>query len=293
MHLRCRTERGDYTAARRRHGIIDGLNGACSAHEDCESGTSSGDPAQPDRRPDRHRGSACLSAPPHRTASRTIATGSNIPLTADAPDEYVVKTGDTLWDISKVFLRDPWYWPEIWYVNPQVANPHLIYPGDVLKLVYVDGQPRLTVGERGGETESGGGKRLSPQVRREPLSQAITAIPYDVIASFMGRPTLLDKDQVKTAPYVVAMRDDHMIGAAGNEVYARGIGRRRGGHALQHHSRRREAARSGQQRPARLLRHVRRLRPGRHDRRSGQARADRFARAKPCRATSCSRSRSM
>ena len=56
-------------------------------------------------------------------ASRTIATGSNIPLTADAPDEYVVKTGDTLWDISKVFLRDPWYWPEIWYVNPQVAEP--------------------------------------------------------------------------------------------------------------------------------------------------------------------------
>src|SRR5690554_8168051 len=59
---------------------------------------------------------------------RTIATGSNIPLTADAPDEYVVKPGDTLWDISKLFLRDPWYWPEIWYVNPQVENPHLIYP---------------------------------------------------------------------------------------------------------------------------------------------------------------------
>ena len=65
-------------------------------------------------------------------SQRTIATGSNIPLTADAPDEYVVKTGDTLWDISKVYLRDPWYWPEIWYVNPQVQNPHLIYPGDKL-----------------------------------------------------------------------------------------------------------------------------------------------------------------
>jgi len=124
-------------------------------------------------------------------SQRTIATGSNIPLTADAPNEYTVKTGDTLWDISKVFLRDPWYWPEIWYVNPQVENPHLIYPGDVLKLVYIDGQPRVTVGDRGGPTESGGGKRLSPQVRREPLSQAITAIPYDVIAGFMGRPTLL------------------------------------------------------------------------------------------------------
>jgi hypothetical protein len=156
---------------------------------------------------------------------RTIATGSNIPLTADAPNEYTVKTGDTLWDISKVFLRDPWYWPEIWYVNPQVANPHLIYPGDVLKLVYIDGQPRVTLGDRGGEgAQSGGGKRLSPQVRREPLSQAITAIPYDVIAGFMGRPTLLDGDQVKAAPYVVALRDGHVIGATGNEIYAKGIG---------------------------------------------------------------------
>jgi hypothetical protein len=157
-------------------------------------------------------------------SQRTIATGSNIPLTADAPNEYVVKTGDTLWDISKVFLRDPWYWPEIWYVNPQVENPHLIYPGDVLKLVYIDGQPRVTVGDRGGNVESGGGKRMSPQVRREPLSNAITAIPYEVVASFMGRPTLLDADQVKSAPYVVAMRDGHVIGAIGNEIYGKGIG---------------------------------------------------------------------
>jgi hypothetical protein len=153
-------------------------------------------------------------------ATRTIATGSNIPLTPDAPAEYVVKTGDTLWDISKVFLRDPWYWPEIWYVNPQVQNPHLIYPGDVLKLVYVEGQPRLTIAERG---ESGGAKRLSPEVRREPLSAAITAIPYDLIASFTGRPTLLDKEQVSDAPYIVAMREGRIIGAAGNEIYARGL----------------------------------------------------------------------
>jgi len=153
-------------------------------------------------------------------SSRTIATGSQIPISPDAPDQYVVKPGDTLWDISKVYLRDAWYWPEIWYLNPQVANPHLIYPGDVLKLIYVDGQPRLTVAERaqGGD----GSTRLSPQVRREPLSRAITSIPYDVIAGFAGRPVLLDADQVADAPYVVALRDGHMIGAAGNEIYARG-----------------------------------------------------------------------
>jgi hypothetical protein len=172
---------------------------------------------------------AGLLAPPSLLAqegpAQTVGSGSNLPLTADAPDQYVVKTGDTLWDISKVFLKEPWYWPEIWYVNPQIANPHLIYPGDVLKLVYIDGQPRLTVAERGGETVEGGrgGKRLSPDVRRSPLSSAITAIPYDIVASFMGRPTLLSKDQVKNEPYVVAMRDSHMIGAIGNEVYVRGI----------------------------------------------------------------------
>ena len=208
------------------------------------------------------------------------------------PTQYVVKTGDTLWDISKVFLRDPWYWPEIWYVNPQVAEPAPDLSGRRAEAglhrrpaARDDRRPRRA-------TEGGGGKRLSPQVRREPLSQAITAIPYDVIASFMGRPTLLDKDQVKNAPYVVAMRDEHMIGAVGNEIYARGIDRRGGRQPLQHHSRRREAARSGEQRPARLLRHVRRLRSGRDHRRSRQAGADRHRRARPCRATSCSPNRS-
>jgi hypothetical protein len=158
--------------------------------------------------------------------TRMIATGSQIPLTSDAPEEYTVKSGDTLWDISKLFLRDPWYWPEIWYVNTQIANPHLIYPGDMLKLVYVDGQPRLTVAQRGG---GGGpqaglvGTKLQPQVRREALSRAITSVPYEVIAGFAGRPTLLDKSQVRTAPYVVALRDAHLIGGAGNEIYARGL----------------------------------------------------------------------
>jgi hypothetical protein len=152
------------------------------------------------------------------TAARTMPSGSDIPIAANAPDRYVVQRGDTLWDISRMFLRDPWYWPEIWYVNPQVENPHLIYPGDVLTLVYVDGRPQLRL-QRGSGTE-----RLSPRIREQPLDEAITAIPYEVIAAFMGRPTVLDRDQVRDAPYVVAMRDGHLIGGAGNEIYARGIG---------------------------------------------------------------------
>ncbi len=142
---------------------------------------------------------------------------SVIPLAPDAPDRYVVQPGDTLWDISSRFLRDPWYWPEIWYVNPQVANPHLIYPGDVLALTWVDGQPRLVL-ERGGPT------RLSPQVRAEPLSGAIYAIPYDRIAAFMSRPSVLAKDQIEGAPYVARARDDRLITSAGDDLYVRRMG---------------------------------------------------------------------
>src|SRR5512139_3921796 len=111
-------------------------------------------------------GLALGTAAPTSAVAQVSGTSMSVPLAADAPSQYVVKKGDTLWDIAGVFLRDPWYWPEIWYVNPQVANPHLIYPGDVLNLVYVDGKPRVTL-------ERAGAMRLSPQVRSEPLSGAI------------------------------------------------------------------------------------------------------------------------
>ncbi len=141
---------------------------------------------------------------------------SVIPIAADAPERYVVQTGDTLWDISARFLRDPWYWPEIWYINPQVENPHLIYPGDVLVLTWVDGQPRVTV-------ESGGAVRMSPRVREQPLSEAIRAIPWRIVQAYMSRPTVLAEEQVAGAPYVVTARDRRMITATGDELYARRI----------------------------------------------------------------------
>ena len=163
---------------------------------------------------------------------RTIATGTGIPLTADAPDRYTVRQGDTLWDIAQVFLRDPWYWPEIWYVNPQVQNPHLIYPGDVLALVSIDGRPQVTVAERGPEgaaaeaelaPRGGGAERLSPRVRSTPITAAVTAIPYEAVIKFANRPSILTKEQVKSGPYIVAARDSHMIAGEDHEVYARGI----------------------------------------------------------------------
>ncbi len=141
----------------------------------------------------------------------------SVPIAESAPERYVVQQGDTLWDISAMYLRDPWYWPEIWYVNPSIANPHLIYPGDVLYFSYVDGQPRVSL-------ERPGAVRLSPEVRTSPLDGAIRAIPYDVLMDFAGRPRMLDKDEVKDAPYVVGMRDRHIIGTELNEVYGRGLG---------------------------------------------------------------------
>ena len=152
------------------------------------------------------------------TLAQDEASGQSmsVPLAPDAPDTYVVKRGDTLWDISAVFLRDPWYWPEIWYVNPAIENPHLIYPGDVLHLVYVDGRPRVMIG-RAGDV------RLSPQVRSQPLTDAVRAIPYDLLMTFVGRPAVLTKDEVKDQPYVIGIRDRHIVGSDQNEVYGRGL----------------------------------------------------------------------
>jgi hypothetical protein len=161
-------------------------------------------------------GLALGAAVPATAQAQASGRSMSVPLAAEAPDRYVVKQGDTLWDIAGVFLRDPWYWPEIWYVNPAIATPHLIYPGDVLNLTYVDGKPRVTV-------ERAGAVRLSPQVRSEPLTGAIRAIPYDVLMDFVERPSLLDEEQVKKAPYVVGMRDRHIVGSTANEIYGKGM----------------------------------------------------------------------
>jgi len=149
------------------------------------------------------------------------ATGG-IPMAPNAPDSYVVKRGDTLWGIAKVFLRDPWYWPEIWQVNPQVHNPHLIYPGDTLRLVYVDGRPRILL-QPG--LERGNGARVIPRVRSQPLEAAVTTIPYETVAAFMSKPSVLEKEQIKHAPYVLATRDSHVMMSDGDTVYARGFTR--------------------------------------------------------------------
>jgi len=136
------------------------------------------------------------------------------------PDRYVVQPGDTLWDISAMFLRDPWYWPEIWYVNPQIHNPHLIYPGDVLTLVYVNGRPQIRL-ERG-VTQGRTTDRLSPRIREEPIRQSIPTIPSASIRAFLKHGQVLERGQSKNLPYIMSVRDGFLMAGAGDDVYVRG-----------------------------------------------------------------------
>jgi len=138
-------------------------------------------------------------------------------LNPNAPASYVVQHGDTLWDISAKFLRDPWLWPEIWHANPAVANPHLIYPGDTLKLVYgSNGAPEV-------QLIPGNAVRVSPLVRSSALEGPIQAIPYKLIASFLGRPSLLATEEVARAPKIAVVRDNHLVASLSDDVYVKGL----------------------------------------------------------------------
>jgi LysM repeat protein len=139
-----------------------------------------------------------------------------VPLAEGHPNEYVVQVGDTLWDIAAAFLKDPWFWPEIWYVNPDIENPHLIYPGDVLGLVYIGGQTRIT-------NVRASTYRMSPQARVTPLSEAVSSIPFEEVAAFLSSGVILEKGQADALPYLLETRGDHLMASAGNEVYVRGI----------------------------------------------------------------------
>jgi len=145
----------------------------------------------------------------------------------EAPQTYIVQEGDTLWDISTVFLRDPWLWPEIWYKNPQVENPHLIYPGDVLAIIYIGGQKRIQVikrGEDGKIIDNGDGLKIvkiSPRVRSKSIDASIPSIPIDSIRHLLERPLIIDKDQLDKSAYVISSVDAHLINSINDKLYVR------------------------------------------------------------------------
>jgi len=139
--------------------------------------------------------------------------------TSDHPERYTVVKGDTLWDISARFLQSPWLWPEVWHANPQIANPHLIYPGDVIGLIYIDGQKKVTTLKAG---PNNGVVKLSPQVRATPISTAIPTIPLDAIGSFLSENRIVTAQEMDEAPYILIGKEQHLITAAGDTVFARG-----------------------------------------------------------------------
>jgi hypothetical protein len=148
------------------------------------------------------------------------------------PSSYTVVKGDTLWDISEKFLNKPWLWPEIWDVNPQIENPHLIYPGDNVALLYINGKPTLVVSRNGEVVNSasaddlgdnnGGHVRLSPTIREESLANAIPTIPGDAIQQFLVYPRVVDEATVNDAPYVIGDFEGRLASATNQQIYVRG-----------------------------------------------------------------------
>ncbi len=146
------------------------------------------------------------------TPIQVQARADQIQLQENHPQEYVVVKGDTLWDISGHFLKKPWRWPELWDVNPQIDDPHWIYPGDILYLTWVNGQPKLRLKD----------DRMQPRARVSKLDGAIPAIPLKDLYAFLSDNVVLDDELLKQTPYVLGGRNERIIAGAGDRIYARG-----------------------------------------------------------------------
>lgn len=158
-----------------------------------------------------------------RSAAQKVAE-AGLPLSelsASAPDSYTVKSGDTLWGISGLFLTRAWRWPELWGMNlEQVRNPHLIYPGQILYMEKSDGRARLRMGSAVG----GGTVKLSPEVRSSKLaSAAIASIPFHLIDPFLNEAVIFDGDFLKDAPRIVAAKEGRVMLSRGETAYVLGV----------------------------------------------------------------------
>jgi nucleoid-associated protein YgaU len=147
-------------------------------------------------------------------------------LAANAPDNYTVVRGDTLWAISGIFLKSPWRWPELWGMNlSDIKNPHLIYPGQKLYLEKKDGRATLRMTPSVADDAPTDTVRLSPRTRYEPLvSSAIPTLKSHLIEPFLAEPIIVDENGLKLAPRIVAAQDDRVLLTRGDRAYARGQG---------------------------------------------------------------------
>ncbi len=151
------------------------------------------------------------------TLGCSTAFADELVLNPDHPERYVVVKGDTLWDISSHFLRDAWRWPEIWHINPDINNPHLIYPGDVIYLTYRDGRPVLEL-QRGLQAI-----KLSPKIRSSKLSEALPAIPPGAIKQFLKRPLIISENELENSGYLISAEDKRLISGVNNKIYVRNL----------------------------------------------------------------------
>ncbi len=160
-------------------------------------------------------------APGAPSEARSRLTSAD--LRGDAPGEYTVQKGDTLWGIAGRFLKDPWRWPEIWNMNKdQIKNPHLIYPGDVIRLDRTGLSPSLSLspGGTGPEAAVANVVRLEPRMRVLPLAAAVPSIPGSAIGPFLTQPLVVEEDGLNSAPSIVATEDSRVIVGAGDIAYA-------------------------------------------------------------------------
>lgn len=141
------------------------------------------------------------------------------PLRPGHPQSYTVQPGDTLWSIAGQFLRDPWRWREVWQANPGVANPNLIFPGDILEVTYTAaGEPRIRTARGGMRTV-----RLSPRIRVSEIDRAIPTIPITSVAPFLTRPLVTDSEAINDAPYVVSFPDGRIVAGSGDRFFVRSV----------------------------------------------------------------------
>ncbi len=144
---------------------------------------------------------------------------------SDAPQQYVVKKGDTLWDISAIYLDEPWLWPQLWQLNPHIDNPHLIYPGDMLSLVYgEDGQPILVINDKYVKmTSSGNYKKMSPHGRKTMKKEgAIPTLPLELIRPYLTFEQALDVEVMDSKPYVLGANENVKNQVTGHILYVKG-----------------------------------------------------------------------
>ena len=165
-------------------------------------------------------------------ATATQVAQKGVPLSEispDAPDRYTIKSGDTLWAISTMYLKSPWRWPELWGMNlEEIKNPHRIYPGQVLILERRNGMASLRL--EGGQPAAAGGEeapgttvRVSPRTRYESLNDnALTTLRSSVIEPFLAEPLIVDAAEFNTAPRIVAAQEGRVLLTRGDRAYARG-----------------------------------------------------------------------